>query len=65
MTAEAVLSIVLQLLALFPSLEPAIIRAVEDFKKLFENGGQPSQADIDALLDRVKTQSATIQSQPD
>jgi len=65
LNAQQVLAIVLQVLALFPTLEPAIVRAIEDFKKLFENGGEPTQADIDALLDRVKLQSSIIQSQPD
>lgn len=65
MSVEAVLAIVMQFLALFPTVEPALVRAIEDFRKLFENGGQPTQADIDALLDRVKSQSAAIQAQPD
>jgi hypothetical protein len=63
--AQDVLAVVLQLLALFPTVEPAIARAIADFQKLFADGNEPTQADIDALLDRVKAQSAVIQSQPD
>lgn len=62
MDVTAALSVALQLLALFPSIEPAAIKAVEDFKNLFTNGQQPTQADIDALINKIKTQSAQIQA---
>ncbi len=65
MTPQVILQLVLQLIALFPTLEPAFVQAVKDFEALFANGGEPTQADIDALLARVQTQSATIQAQPD
>lgn len=62
MTVAAALGIVTQLLSLVPQVAPAAIQAVNDFKAMFANGQEPTQADIDALIDRVKTQSATIQS---
>lgn len=65
MTAQAALQLVLQLIALFPTVEPALVQAIRDFEALFANGGTPSQADVDALLDRVRAQSAAIQAQPD
>lgn len=65
MTAAAAIQLVLQLLALFPTVAPAAIQAVKDFEALFANGAEPTQADIDALIDRVKTQSAQIQALPE
>lgn len=65
MDAKTAIQLVLQLLALSVTLEPAIRRAVEDFQKMFEDGNEPTQADVDALLDRIKSQSAQIQNQPD
>lgn len=62
MNAQQVIQVVLQLLALFPTVEPAIIRVIQDFEKLFANGATPTQAEIDALIDRVKTQSQEIQN---
>lgn len=62
MDATAILQIVQAILALYPTVEPAVVKAIEDFKALFADGAQPTQADIDALLDRIKSQSATIQS---
>lgn len=62
MNAQQVLQAVLQLLAIFPSVEPALVQAIRDFEALFQNGNEPTQEDIDALLDRLKSQSATIQS---
>lgn len=63
MTAQAALQLVLQLVALFPSLEPTFVQAVKDFEALFSGGATPSQTDIDALISRVQSQSATIQSE--
>lgn len=62
MPAAAAIQVVLQLLSIFPSVEPAVVNAVNDFKNLFDNGAQPTTADIDALIDRIKTQSAAIQA---
>lgn len=62
MKASEVLQLVLQIIAMFPALEPAFVRAVEDFKKLFDDGAEPTQADIDVMLARIKEQSATIQA---
>jgi hypothetical protein len=63
MNAAAVLQLVLQLVALFPTLEPAFVQAVKDFEAMFASGNTPSQAEIDALLARVQTQSQIIQSE--
>lgn len=65
MTAAAALQIVLQMLALAPTVAPAVVKAVEDFKAMFADGNEPTQADIDALLDRIKAQSAAIQNLDD
>lgn len=62
MTAAQILQLVLQLVALFPTLEPAFVQAVKDFEALFANGSQPTQADVDALIARVKAQSDIIQA---
>lgn len=62
MTVEAALQIVMQLLALYPTVEPAVVKAIQDFQAMFAGGAQPTQADIDALIDRIKTQSAEIQA---
>lgn len=62
MTAAEAISMVLQILALFPTVEAAIVQAIKDFKALIDSGTEVSQADIDALVDRVKTQSAAIQA---
>lgn len=61
MNSNQTLQLVLQLIALFPALEPAFVQAIRDFEALFAEGKEPTQADIDALLDRVKAQSAEIQ----
>lgn len=60
MEPAAILAAVIQIIALFPTLEPAFVQAIRDFQSLV-NSGTATQADIDALLDRVKSQSATIQ----
>lgn len=62
MTAIQVIQAVLQLAALFPSLAPAFIQIIRDFEAMFAEGNEPTQADIDALIDRVKSQSAAIQA---
>lgn len=62
MDPATILSVVLQLLALFPSIEPAALKAVEDFKAMLEGGAVPTQADIDALVNRIQAQSKTIQA---
>jgi len=62
MTATAALAIAIQIIGLFPTVEPAVIQAVKDFRNLFQGGGkEPTQAEIDALLDKIKAQSAEIQ----
>lgn len=62
MTAEAAIALVSQLIALFPAVEPAIVAAVNEFKALFAGGATPTQAQIDALFDKIRTQSAQIQA---
>lgn len=62
MSVEAALALVMQLLSLFPTIEPAVMQAITDFQNLFSNGAQPTQADIDALITRVTAQSQEIQS---
>lgn len=61
MTAEAAIALVLQLLALFPKVEPAIVQGIKDIKDLIAGGGTPTQADLDALFARAKAQSQQIQ----
>lgn len=61
MDPATILSVVLQLLALFPSIEPAAVKAVEDFKAMLAGGATPTQADIDALISKAQAQSQTIQ----
>ena len=63
MTPAEILAVVIQIMALFPTVEPALVQAIRDFESLVTTG-TASQADIDALLDRVKSQSATIQAMP-
>ena len=63
MTVAQAIAAILQLAALFPTLEPAFVQAVKDFEALFANGAQPTQAYIDALIARVQAQSAEIQQQ--
>lgn len=62
MTIETALQLLLQALALLPTVAPEVMRLVEDFQKLFKDGKVPTAAEIDALIERVKTQSATIQA---
>lgn len=62
MTAAAVLQLVMQILSLFPTVEPLAVQAVKDLENLISGGGTVSQADIDALITRVQTQSAAIQA---
>lgn len=62
MTAAAAIQLALQIIALYPTVEPAVVQAIKDLKSLFEGGAQPTQADIDALIARVEAQSAQIQA---
>lgn len=62
MTASEAIAVVLQLATLFPTLEPAFVKAVQDFKAMFSSGAEPTQADIDALIQRIQEQSAQIQA---
>lgn len=55
----------MQVLGAIITLTPKVIEAVEDYKKLFADGGQPTQADFDALVAKIKSQSEAIQAQPD
>ena len=61
MSPAEILAVVIQIMALFPTVEPALVQAIRDFESLVSTG-TTSQADIDALLNRVKSQSAMIQA---
>lgn len=59
MNAAAALALALQIVQLAPDL----IRATAAIKELYEmitDGKEPTQAEIDALLERVKSNSAVI-----
>lgn len=58
----AILQVVQAILALYPTVEPAVVKAVQDFEALFANGATPTQAEIDVLIGTIKTQSASIQA---
>lgn len=62
MSVEAIIALILQVISAAQTLTPAAIQAVEDFKKLFAGGQVASQADLDALIARLKDQSAQIQA---
>lgn len=62
MTAKEAIAIILQLLALFPTVAPAVVQAVKDFQKLFEDGHEPTQSDIDELMAKMEEQSKLIQN---
>lgn len=62
MTALAAIQLAMQLMGMFPTVEPALVKGVQDLKDLIAGGGTVPQSDIDALLDRVKAQSAAIQA---
>lgn len=63
MTVAAALALIEQLMALYPTLEPAFVNGFKDLQGLFAGGNEPSQADIDALISRVQSQSAAIQAE--
>lgn len=65
MTPAEIIAGVLQIVQLGVQLTPAVLRAIEDYQALFADGKEPSPEDLAALLDRVRSQSAAIQSQPD
>lgn len=65
MSPAEIIAGVVQLVSLGIQLTPAVLRAIEDYEKLFADGGSPSPEDLAALLDRVRSQSAAIQRQPD
>lgn len=60
MTPQAIIALVMQILALAPTLVSAIA-AVQKLEQLIANGQVPTQAEIDALLDSLNTNSDTIQ----
>lgn len=61
MTAAQAIELVLQILALFPQIEAAAVQAITDLKALFDSGATVTQADIDAIINRIKAQSEEIQ----
>jgi hypothetical protein len=60
MTAAKALQIALELISLAGNNVPKIISAVTAFKDLFDGGKEPTQAEVDALIDKVKTQGDDI-----
>lgn len=58
-TAVQAIGFFLQLVALFPTLEPAFVKAVKDFEALF-NSGTATQEDLDNLIAQAQAQSAII-----
>ena len=60
MTPTAIVALVMQILALAPTLVQAV-QAVEKLGELVKDGNTPTQADIDALLATLQTQSEQIQ----
>jgi hypothetical protein len=62
MTPTEIIEIVEAILALYPTVDAAASKAVADFKALFADGAQPTRADADALIDRIRAQSAQIQA---
>ncbi len=65
MSPKEIISAVVAIVQLGVTLTPAVLRAIEDYEALFADGKEPSPEDLAALLDRVRTQSAAIQAQPD
>lgn len=61
MTVTTALSVVMQILALYPTIAPGVTQAIADFRDMFAGGKQPTVADINILLDKIKAQSAAIQ----
>lgn len=62
MTPAQIISLAVQVIAAAQTLTPVALQAIEDFKKLFADGAEPTQADIDALISKINSQSETIQS---
>jgi hypothetical protein len=64
MTTASLLAFVLQLIALFPTLEPAFVQAVRDFNALFNSGNvtdEDAQKFLNDVIARIQSQSAMIQ----
>lgn len=59
MTPAAIVALVAQILALAPTLAQAVL-AVGELKKLVERDTPIEQAELDAVLDLAKANSATI-----
>ena len=60
MTPTAIIALVMQILALAPTLVQAAA-AVKELGDMVSDGKEPTQAELDALIERVKAQSGEIQ----
>lgn len=62
----AIISMIEQIISAGQTLVPAVAQGVADFKALFADGAQPTEAEaqahMDALVARVQSQSAQIQA---
>lgn len=62
----AIINGVMQVIGAVTTLEPVVVKAVQDFSGIFAGGAQPTDAEltahIDALISRVQSQSAQIQA---
>ncbi len=61
MDPTKIVAIVLQLVSLAPNVIPLIQKAIEGLKDAFDQNGEVTQADIDALVANVQAQSEEIQ----
>lgn len=61
MTVAEIIALIIQVIQAAQVLTPATLQAVADFEKLFE-GKEPTQSDFDALIFRLQSQSAEIQT---
>lgn len=62
MTAAEIITAVVTIIKAAQELAPAAEQAIEDFRKLFSDGNEPTQADIDALIDQINANSTKIQA---
>ena len=62
MTPAQIITALVQAIQIAQELTPLALKAIEDFKALFADGNEPTQADIDALIATINEQSAQIQA---
>lgn len=62
MNPAQIVALVVQVISAAQTLTPVALQAIADFEKLFADGAEPTQADVDALIAKINSQSEAIQA---